>query len=95
MEYLIAIVALIFLYRAWVAYLHCRRDGTMHKQMEMLEQRITALEKGELADLRRRVEALEQIITDTDYDLKRQFQHIEVEVTPRTDAEATASRKVR
>jgi hypothetical protein len=72
-EFVIAIVAIVFTYRALVLILGNRRHA--QSRVEAEQQRNET--DSRFADLEDRVRVLERIVTDTKSDLKRQFRDLE------------------
>jgi len=58
---------------AWRQYVRTHSSGADKDVLEGLNQRIDDLEN----ELRDRVETLERIVTDSNEDLKRQFDHLD------------------
>jgi len=72
-EFVVAIVAIIFTYRALAIIFGHRR----HRNDDAEAQGRQAETESRLAGLEDRVRVLERIVTDTKSDLKRQFRDLE------------------
>lgn len=70
-EFVIAIVAIVLTYRAFVLIFHRKRSGPTpaEREVEVLESRLSHLEE--------RIHVLERIVTDDRTDLRRQFRDLE------------------
>ena len=69
---IVLIVALAMASEAWRHHVRARHAAPKQEELEELKRKIDALN----ADLRRRVETLERIVTDEKADLKRQFDQL-------------------
>lgn len=72
-EFVVAIVAIVFTYRALVLIMGNKRHAKSRAEQEQ-ERHET---DSRLAGLEDRVRVLERIVTDTKGDLKRQFRDLE------------------
>ena len=70
-EFAIAIVAIVFTYRAFALLFHRKQSTptTTDREVEALESRLSSLEE--------RIHVLERIVTDDRSDLHRQFRDLE------------------